>query len=275
MRSSFTLLLLAAAAPLAAQRTDPLAFLHKGGETSDLAFIAYRDQPYVPIRPGELRSASFLTEMRAMPFGRVLGPVQPAVVHSAQSPETALLGAEIAVQPPEGASYQRGDTVVLALRVPGPRGWGDIILPTGLARIGDRSPRQTVATVIAMFGAIRDGQVTLPLEPAMNPGNLQPVAISGPSGEVIVGQEVRELQQPAGRLFINMGRGAGMRIGDFVQLRRRPEVRQNEADTIDDVMAIGQVVHVGERSSTIKLVRVIDANIHAGTPVVRISTLPN
>ena len=159
--------------------------------------------------------------------------------------------------------------------VPGPRGWGDIIIPAGLARIGDHSPRQTLATVIAMYGPIRDGQVVMPLEPVANPGKVQPVAISGPSGEMIVSQEPRELQQVGGMLFINVGRGGGMRVGDFVQFRRRPAVRRNESDTIDDLLATAQVVHVGDKSSTVRLIRVLDPNIRSGTPVVRVATLPN
>jgi hypothetical protein len=275
MRFNFVLLSLVAALPLAAQRNDPLAFMHQGLETTDVALIAYRDQSYVPVRPGEVRSASFLTELRVMPFGRVLGPVTQPMVAATQSAETILPGAQIAVQPPEGATYQRGDTVVLALRLPGPRGWGDIILPTGLARIGDRSPRQTQATVIAMYGAILGGQVVLPLEPVASVGNVKPQAIVGPTGEIVIGDQPHELQQPGVRMFVTMGRSAGIRIGDFIQVRRRPEARQNESDTVDDLMAVGQVVHVGEQTSTIRLVRVIDADIRPGTPVVRVATLPN
>ena len=163
-----------------------------------------------------------------------------------------------------------------SVSAPQPRGWGDIVVPTGLARIGDRSPRQTLATVIAMYGPIRGGsQVVLPLEPVADPGDVQPVAIAGPSGEVIMSREPRDVSQAGEVLFINIGRAAGMRVGDFVELRRHAGPRLNGADTIDDVMAVAQVVHVGEKSSTIKLTRVIDPNLRAGTPVVRVATLPS
>lgn len=275
MRSTIALLTLVAALPLSAQRNDPLAFLRRAPDVADRSFESYRDQPYRPVRTGEVRSAGFLTELRSMPFGRVLGPVTPPVMHATESSETALPGAVIAVLPPPGAAYQRGDTVMLARIVPGPPGWGDIVVPTGLARIGDHTPRQTLATIIAMYGPVRMGQVAFPLEPVTNPGMVQPVAITGPTGEIIVGRETRELEQVGGVMFINVGRAAGVRIGDFIEVRRRAGPRLNAADTADDVIALAQVVRVGDKSSTIKLVRVIDPDIRAGAPVVRIATLPS
>jgi hypothetical protein len=253
MRSVVVLLTFAAVAPLVAQGP------------------AYR-----PVRPGDVRSAGFLTEQGHVAFGRLLGPVDPQLVHSAETPEVVFPGTVVAVQPPEGGTYQRGDTVLLALVVPGPAGWGSIVIPTGLAQVGDRTPRQTLATVIAMFGPIRGGgQVVLPIEPLANPGEVQPVPSAGPSGELITSREPRDVSQTGEVFFINIGRTAGMRIGDFVEIRRHAGPRPNAADTIDDLMAVGQVVHVGEKHSSIKLTRVIDPNLRAGTPVVRITTLPS
>ncbi len=276
MRSTLALLTLVAALPLAAQQNEPLAFLRPAPYAADRAVQTYRDAvAYQPVRPGEVRSAAFLTEMRSMPFGQVLGPVAPPVMHNTESSETALPGAIIAVLPPPGASYQRGDTVMLARLVPAPMGWGSIVVPTGLARIGDHTPRQTMATIIATYGQVILGQVVLPLEPFTNPGTVQPVPIDGPTGAVITGSETRELEQVGGTLFINIGRGAGVRVGDFFQVRRHAEARLNAADTNDDVMALAQIIRVGEKSSTIRLVKVMDPDIRAGAPVVRIATLPN
>jgi hypothetical protein len=274
MRSTLALLTLVAALPLSAQQNDPLAFLRPVPYSADRSYEAYRNQPYQPVRPGEVRSAGFLTEEHDMPFGRVLGPVAPPVMHNTESSETALPGAVIAVLPPQGAAYQRGDTVMLARVVPGPQGWGDIVVPTGLARIGDHTPRQTLATIIAMYGQVIMGQVVLPLEPLANPGMVQPVPISGPTGAIIISREPRELEQVGSVLFTNIGRGAGLRIGDFVEVRRRAGPRLNAADSDDDVMALAQVMRVGDKSSTIRLVRVMDPDIRAGAPVVRIATLP-
>jgi hypothetical protein len=260
--------------PLAAQGNDPLAFLRRKAEMVDMTFSEYRDQPYTPVRTGEVQAAAFLTEGATMPFGSLLGPVVPPQVHGTEIGELAFAGTVVGIRPPAGVTYQKGDTVLLAAVVPGPKGWGDIVIPTGLARIGDSSPRQTLATVLTNYGSIHSGDATMPIAPFHNPGRTTPTPIAGPSGEIIAGSEVRELEQMGGNLFITLGKGSGVRIGDFIEVRRRPGTRPGMSDTIDDLMAVGEVVHVGDKSSTIRLTRVLDGDIHPGTPVVRVSTLP-
>jgi hypothetical protein len=273
MRSCFSLALVILATPLAAQ--DPLAFLRPHEVAPDAALVLYKEQPYRPIRVDEARAAGFLTEGRILPFGKVLGPVTPAQVRSTSTGALAMTGMVIGIRAPEGATYQAGDTVILATVKQGPKGWGDIVVPTGLARVDKIGERQSLATVIATYGAIRDGQVTLPLEPVKDPGKVQPVAATGPSGTIISSQAPRELQQPSGILFIDLGRETGVRPGDFLEIRRRVVRRQNASDTIEEVMATAQVLRVNDHSSTIKLLRVIDPGIAPGPSVVRIATLPN
>jgi hypothetical protein len=275
MRVLFFALTTVAAIPLAAQKSDPLAFLRSAQDSNDLAMARFRDRAYVPVRAGEVRSAGFLTEMHDLPLGHILGPVDPEIVHSTVSPQAILPGAVIGIQPPAGAGYHRGDTLTLAMVVPGPDGWGSIVIPTGLARVGDQTPRQTLATVIAMYEPIRGGQVTLPMEPLATPVTTAPVKVEGPVGKIIVSEKPRELNQPGGQLFADLGRGAGVHIGDFVEIRRKAAPRLNNADTIDDLVAVAQVVHVGDKSATLRLVRVADPDIRPGMPVLRVSTLPN
>ncbi len=273
MRSQLALLLLISATPLAAQ--EPLAFLRKNSAPEDEALILYKEQPYRPIRPDEARGAGFLTEGRVFPFGRVLGPVSPAQVRSTSTAGIAMTGTVIGIRPPEGAAYSVGDTVVLAVVSQGPKGWGQIVVPSGLAKVTSVGERQTLATVIATYGAVRDGQVTLALEPVNDPGRVQPVKATGPAGSIIVGQAPRELQQPNGILFTDLGRESGVRPGDFVEIRRRPARRMNASDTIEEVLATGQILRVNDRSSTVKLLRIVAPGIEPGTPVVRVATLPN
>lgn len=236
---------------------------------------AHRPLPYQVLRAGEVRSASFLTETRSLPFGQVLGPVTPPAVVARESPEMAMLGATIGVRPPAGAAYQRGDTVLLAVVLPGPKGWGDMVLPTGLARIGSSNSRQTEAEVIALYGPIRAGQVTLPISPLPGVGEARPVKADGPTGAYLFGREQGELHQLGSELFVDLGRSTGVRIGDFIEFRRRSGLRANQADMINERLAVGQVVNVGEKSSTVRLFQLLDPGIPAGSPVLRVATLSN
>lgn len=261
MRSTLALLLVFGVAPLAAQETMVAG-------SADAV-------PYAPVRPGQSRTAGFLSELRLLPYGKLLGPVTPPQIRSAAGGAVIALGAIVAVRPPLGATYTKGDTIVLAVRAPGPKGWGEVVIPSGLARVTATDGSQTLAEILAIYGPIREGQSTLPLEPIANPGNVRPVKIDGPKATVIASREQRELLQPGNVIFIDAGRTAGMRLGDFVEVRRRPAPRLNAPDQIDELMATGQVVAVNEKHSSVVLVRVISPDIAPGTPVVRVATLPN
>jgi hypothetical protein len=73
---------------------------------------------------------------------------------------------------------------------------------------------------------------------------------------------------PAGHLYTDLGQRDGIKLGDFV------EVRRNAADAETTPMATGQVVYVSPNSSTVKLMNVTRPQIMPGTAVVRVATLP-
>ena len=107
MRSQLALLLLIASTPLAAQQ-QPLSFLRKSGAAEqDAALTIYKEQPYQPVRPGEVRQSAFLTEGQALPFGKVLGPVSPTQVRSSSTASLALTATLIWIRPPAGAPPAR------------------------------------------------------------------------------------------------------------------------------------------------------------------------
>jgi hypothetical protein len=268
-------LLLVAAGPLGAQQTDPLAFLKPATAREASEMLTFREQVYHPVRPGEVRAAAFLTEGQALPFGELVGPSEARRVPSSMPGVLVMTHFEIAVRPPAGASYAPGDTLLLARLSEAPKGWGSIVVPTGLAVVKSSDPQQTIAVVTAEYGAIRGGQVVMPLMPFKDPGDVKPVKAEGPTSAVITGSETRELEQQGSELMIDAGRGAGMQIGDFVEFHSRPVMRRDGTSTVSEVMAVGQVVHVSDKSSTVRLLRILAPAIRAGTPAVRTATLPS
>lgn len=262
MRSTLAFLCVFGIAPLAAQDTP-------------VAKASAEVVPYVPVRPGQSYSAGFLSEFRLLPYGELLGAVTPSQIPLNADGRLLGPGGLIGIRPPAGASYAKGDTVMLVSRRLGPKGWGDVVTPTGLARIGETQANQTLATIVAVYGTIRNGQSTLPFESVVNPGAVQPVKISGPEATVIGSRDPRVMFQPGNVLFIDAGRTAGMRVGDFVEVRRRPGPRFEGPDQIDQLMATGQVVVVNEKHSSVVLTQIISPDIPTGTPVVRVATLPN
>jgi hypothetical protein len=95
------------------------------------------------------------------------------------------------------------------------------------------------------------------------------------TGKVLGAREFRELKVLSTRMMINLGREQGVAPGDIFEVHRVPGPRPGAADNIDDLMARGQVVHVGDRSATILLQRVISPDIPAGMTARRVAKLPS
>jgi hypothetical protein len=238
------------------------------------ALRAYREKPYRPMRVGEAQAAAFLTEGDPLPFGRALGPTDPPKVRAGGSIAMTQIGSHFAVRPPTDGRYAVGDTLVVAIVSPGPKGWGNIVTPTGRVLVESMDARQTVTRILDLYGPMRADQVVLPATSVRNPGEVTPVPTDGPRGAVIAPLKLRDLEMPGGIMFSDLNRGDGIRVGDFVQIRREAGPRVNAADTMDEVIGTAQVVHVGARSSTLRLIEVMFPQMPAGSPVVRTATLP-
>jgi len=236
----------------------------------------YVNQEYRPLRPGEFYSSGFLTEEQPIPSGILLGEITPPQIRNLSERGTASIYTQVGIRAPEGATYAKGDTLTAYETELGFPGYGEIVIPTGLVRITGQSEHQYLGVVVAVFGALRSGQRVMPTE-KFQPG---PMARAVPTSDtlnawVLGGREIRELKHPQNRILIDMGRAAGVAPGDIFEIRRTPGPRVNAADAIDELMATGQVVRVGERSATVLLLHVVSPDIPPGMRARRIARLPS
>jgi hypothetical protein len=247
----------------------------KRSENSD-GLSGFYTQEYRPLRPGEFYSSGFLTEGQALPAGVMLGPVTPPQIRNLSERSMATIFNEVGIRAPEGATYAKGDTLTAYVTELGFPGYGDIVIPTGLIRITGQSEHQYLGVVVAVFGPLRTGQPVMPTE-KFTPGPATRAVPSSDSltGRVLGGREVRELKHPQNRLLIDLGREAGVTPGDIFEIRRTPGSRVNAADAIDELMATGQVVRVGQRSATILLLHVVSPDIPPGMTARRVARLPS
>jgi hypothetical protein len=251
-------------------------FARRHGVDARSALRSYREQPYRPLRKGEFWSAGFLTEEAELSFGKVVGTVTPQQIRNVSERATASLYSTVAVLPPKEAQYQTGDTLLLAQLEAGFPGYGHMVVPTGLARVTGVSGRQTLVEVVAVYGPIRNGQLALPAEKFVEGGNTraQPVT-NGVTGHLLGGREIRELKQQQNIMFIDVGQKDGVARGDIFEVRRTPGPRLGAADTIDELMATLQVLHVGEHSATVKVLNVVSPDIAPGVVVKQVAKLPS
>lgn len=251
-------------------------FARQKRSESSLGLSSYVNQEYRPLRPGEFYSAGFLSEDQALPAGLLLGPVTPPQIRNMSERATAIVFTEVGLRAPDGVTYAKGDSLTVFTRELGFPGYGDIIIPTGIIRITGRSENQYLGTVVAVYGPLRSGQRLIPTE-KFKPG---PMARAVPATDsltatVLGGREIRELKHPQNRIFISLGRTGGVAPGDVFEIRRNPGPRIYAADAIDELMATGQVVRVGERSATLLLLQVVSPDIPPGMKARRIARLPS
>jgi hypothetical protein len=236
---------------------------------------AYNDQPYRALRRSEFYSSGFLTENQKLPFGLVLGPVQPQQIRANSANASALPFSTIAIEAPRGATYQIGDTLLVA-RLGEFESYGQVVVPTGLVRVVDTVQGRYVGTVVATYGPIRNGQRVLPAEKFTPSGESHAVPVSeGVQATFLGGTGRQDLKAPQMVVFLNKGREDGVAPGDLFEIRRRAERLSDGRQLINDVMATLQVVHVRDHTATARLINILSPDIPPGTGARQVAKLPS
>jgi LysM repeat protein len=236
----------------------------------------YTNQPYRPLRRSEFYSSGFLTENQSLPYGQVLGPVTPQQIKAVNSRANALPFTTIAVEAPKGATYEVGDSLLILQLGRELDPFGEIVVPTGVARIIETVDNHYLANVVSTYGAIRNGQRVLPLESFSVGAGRRAVPVSdGVRGSLIGGLGRQELKEPQMVVFINKGRQDGVAPGDLFEVRRRPQQLPDGTIRVNELMATLQIVHVRDRTATAVVLNVVSPDIPPGTDVLQVAKLPS
>jgi hypothetical protein len=237
---------------------------------------AYIHQPYRALRKSEFYSSGFLTEDQTLPFGKVLGPTMPQQIRANSANASALPYATIAIEAPRGATYQIGDTLLVLQLGREIESHGEIVMPTGLAQVVDTVQGRYVASVIATYGPIRNGQRVLPAEKFTPPGEAHAVPVTdGVRASFLGGPGRQDIKEPQMVVFLDKGREDGVAPGDLFEIRRRAERLPDGRQLINDVMATVQVVHVRDHTATGRLLNVLSPDIAPGTDARQVAKLPS
>jgi LysM domain-containing protein len=237
---------------------------------------AYTNQPYRPLRPGEFYAAGFLTETERLPWGRVLGATATSAIHRLSQTSSAQMFQEISVRPPHNASYHVGDSLLL-VRIDRPiefGSWGEVVVPTGIARVTSIEEQQVLAEVVSQFGLVHDGELAMPLEPFRDPGQVRPVPVEqGLSGKLIAPRDARVIAGAQQYFFIDKGRKDGITPGDVFEAYKPAESGIGTAS--EEVRAVIMVVHTRERSATGLLIQIMHPGLDRDLPVRLIKKMPS
>jgi LysM repeat protein len=251
-------------------------FGRKQSKVLEESIRAYTHQPYRPLRRSEFYSSGFLTENEKLPFGKVLGPVIPEQTSANSDGKDAQPYALIAVDAPRGATYQIGDTLLTLQLGPEIRSHGDVVIPTGLVQIMDTVQGRYVASVVATYGPIRNGQRVLPAEKFAQSGESRAVPVTeGVRATFLGGPGRQDMKAPQMVVFLDKGRQDGVAPGDLFEIRRTAQRLPDGRQLINDVMATMQIVHVREHTATARLLNILSPNIAPGSDARQVAKLPS
>ena len=109
----------------------------------------------------------------------------------------------IAIEAPRGATYQIGDTLLVASLGPEIESYGQVVVPTGLIRVVDTVQGRYVANVVATYGPIRNGQRVLPAEKFTPSGDAHAVPVTeGVRATFLGGPGRQDLKAPQMVVFL-------------------------------------------------------------------------
>ena len=237
---------------------------------------AYVHQPYRPLRAGEFYAAGFLTEEERLPWGRVLGATATPAIPRLSDRTSATTFGEIAIRPPRNASYHVGDSLLLA-RID--RGvefgrWGEVVVPTGIARVTAIQEQQVLAQVVSQFDLVHENQLAMPLEPFRDPGQVRPTAVEkGLTGKLLAPRDPHPIAGAQQYFFIDKGRRDGVALGDVFEVYRPAQGYAGSAS--EEVRAVLMIVHTRERSATGLLLQISHPSLDRGLPVRLIKKMPS
>ncbi|HVH69117.1 MAG TPA: LysM peptidoglycan-binding domain-containing protein [Gemmatimonadales bacterium] len=251
-------------------------FDRRRGATQEVRDVlrAYVNQPYHPLRRGEFYAAGFLTEGEKLPYGRVLGNTSVAAIPRLTERSTATTFDQIAVQPLRNASYHVGDSLLIVRLDRDISGWGDVVVPLGVARVTELQRRQVLADVIMQFGRIHDGHLALPLEPFKDPGQVRPTPVDqGLEGVVIAERDLHVVTSLQQIVFINRGRVEGVTPGDVFEVYR--PATGVPGSSSEQVQVTLEVVHTRDHSASGLILGIDHPQLVPGMPVRLIRKMPS
>ncbi len=228
-----------------------------------------------PLSSSDFFGAGFLTENDQFPWASVKGTVGKERLGSLTSLSSAHIFESIEIQAPEAATYQVGDSLIVATLGREVPKWGRVVLPAGIVRVRESTGRFVVADVLVQFGRVVSGQVAMPVESFRSPGRVFPTPIdNGMTGTIIDARDSHPLPGDMSIVFIDRGREDGLTPGDVFEVLR-PNPVESSPETPLQQVAVMQVVHVRQRSASAQILQIFGVGVKAGAPVRLIRKMPS
>ncbi len=217
-------------------------------------------------------SAGFLTEQERFAWIEVLGAVDRSTLSTLRATSSATVFENVRMLAPRDATYQVGDSLLLARLSRVVSGWGRVVVPTGIVRVIAVDGRNLTGQIGVQFERIADGQFAIPLSTYSDPGNVRAVQIeNGMRGSIIAVRDLHPVPKVQDFVFVDRGRADGIAPGDIFEVLARSVDRDRLPQRR---VAVLEIVRVNERSATAVISGQSDLGIRAEAPVRLIRKMP-
>jgi hypothetical protein len=251
--------------------TGPTVFFREGGSSSSVLEVAPPPPPRVSGRE-RYHAAGFLTEQEQFAWVEVLGAADRSTLSTLRATSSAIVFENVRMLAPKGATYQIGDSLLLARLSRAVQGWGRVVVPTGIVRVIAVDGRDLTGKIAVQFARITDGQFALPLSTYLDPGDVRAVPIeNGLRGSIIDVRDLHPVPKLLDIVFVDRGRVDGIVPGDLFEVLARSVDRDRPPQRR---VAVLKIVRVNERSATAVILALSDIGTQPDAAVRLIRKMP-
>lgn len=243
---------------------------------STLIYAAAEDVPASMVSEGDFRRSGILVQLDELgPRGRIIDYIAPSVVELKQVPTVPVYG-RVYVSHPDGEVPELGSRFLIFRVERRVRPYGYVIRPTGEATVAAIHEDVSTAVVTHLYDRVLLGDQVAFAQPFEERPGVKPEPVeSGPAGELVAFLDRQPLVSVEDYAFVDVGRTQGVTVGDEFEVYLE-ERRSSEGLRLpEEHVAVGRVVRVTERTSTLRLFRMRHPAIEVGLPVRLVRKMPS
>jgi hypothetical protein len=247
-------------------------FAQPAGEDGPRVRFAERaDRPAV--LQGDFYRASFVAASGEVPLvGRFVEPEYQSVVQNRMSPQINLYDRiYVRVDP---AAVQVGDRLHFLREGRAIDRRRRVYEPTGVGTVAALDGETATVVVVGLYDPLEVGNVAIPMEAFPIRGTERPSAVNADlQGKILAFEQDRPLQRTESILFLDIGRRAGVAVGDEFESYEPPTGRR-WGTRPELPVARMQVVKVTEGTASVRVTHLAQPRIAVGQPVRRVARMP-
>jgi hypothetical protein len=230
-----------------------------------------------PPRPAVLegdfyRAAFVATRGEVRVVGRFVEPVFQSVVALRMAPQVNLYDRIFVQVDPRVVGV--GDRIHFLRDEREIRRVGRVWRPTGVGTVAALDGETATVVVVGMYERVQPGDVAVPMERFPLDTETRPRRVEPDLQARILGfQDPHPLQRTESILFLDVGRNAGVAVGDEFEAFD-PPVRRSWGTRPEVPVARMQVVRVTDGTASVRVTELSQPRIAAGLPVRRVARMP-